>query len=57
MKTVLDSPCFPIFNPNLIRHTEQSFTMIKDKIELDVEYEHECIATDVIDKGKNAIVW
>jgi hypothetical protein len=47
----------PKFSPNLIRHTDQNFTMVKDKIELGVEYEHECVVTNIIDKEKYALVY
>jgi hypothetical protein len=31
--------------------------MIKDHLDLSLEYEHETTITDCIDKGKNAIIW
>lgn len=34
IQPLLDSPNMPIFNPNVIRHAEQKFTMIKGKVDL-----------------------
>lgn len=47
----------PVFSPFLILHAEQKYTMVKDTIELGVDYLHECRIVDVVDKGKNAFVW
>lgn len=51
------NPNMPKFNPNIIRHAEQRYIMVKDHVDLSLEYEHETLVTDVIDKGKNTIVW
>jgi hypothetical protein len=37
---MISSPYMPTFNPFNILHAEERFTMIKNKIEIDVEYEH-----------------
>lgn len=54
---LVSNPNMPVFNPNIIRHAEQRYIMVKDHVDLALEYEHETRITNVIDKGKNTIVW
>lgn len=47
----------PKFNPNFVLHAEHKLIMIKNKVEIGVQYEHESEIADVVDKGKNALLF
>lgn len=47
----------PVFDTNVIRHVDQTYTIFKDNFDLSLEYESETKVTDIIDKGKFMLVW
>lgn len=47
----------PVFDTNVIRHVEQRFTMVKDEFDLSLDYLSETTIVDIVDKGKNMLVY
>lgn len=56
LSPLFDSPYMPEFSPFIILHAEQKLTLVKSKLEIGVEYEHEGEVVDIQDKGKNAFM-